>query len=232
MTSLRIWQLSTFVTLVLVIAAGDVQAQTFFVLYDFGSNSDDPSKPAYSGIIAQGRDGNLYSTAPDGGTCCGAVFQITPAGTLKNIHNFTGSKWSCGNGGYNHGSQPESGEESYVWRSSRDQFQHHFRHASGRNSTYWRKDRQDHDYDSGRHRHKPGSIHGHAVAYGRAGALSHPTKAGALPFSRSLREGGGSYLGSRRRSVQRDSTSTAYPFPPASHSGPICRKLVVRRKRS
>jgi uncharacterized repeat protein (TIGR03803 family) len=71
--------------------SGVVQAQTFSVLYNFGSNSGDPSKPAYSGIIAQGRDGNLYSTAPAGGTCCGAVFQITPAGKLKIIHSFTGS---------------------------------------------------------------------------------------------------------------------------------------------
>ena len=91
MTSTRISQLSIVVTLVLVIAAGVVQAQTFSVLYDFGSNSGDPSKPAYSGIVAQGRDGNLYSTAPAGGTCCGAVFQITLAGKLKNIHNFNGS---------------------------------------------------------------------------------------------------------------------------------------------
>ena len=91
MTSTRISQLSTFVTLVLIIAAGVVQAQTFSVLYNFGSNSDDPSSPSYSGIVAQGRDGNLYSTAPKGGTCCGALFQITPAGKLKNIHNFTGN---------------------------------------------------------------------------------------------------------------------------------------------
>jgi uncharacterized repeat protein (TIGR03803 family) len=91
MTSTRILQLSTFMTLVLVIAAGVVQAQTFSVLYNFGSNSGDPSTPSYSGIVAQGRDGNLYSTAPAGGTCCGAVFQITPAGKLKNIHTFNGS---------------------------------------------------------------------------------------------------------------------------------------------
>ena len=91
MTSTRISQFSIFVTLLLVIAASVVQAQTFSVLYNFGSNTGDPSRPAYSGIVAQGRDGNLYSTAPAGGTCCGAVFQITPAGKLKNIHNFNGS---------------------------------------------------------------------------------------------------------------------------------------------
>src|SRR5579864_2544560 len=77
--------------LLVLIAVAGLQAQTFSVLYNFGSNTGDPSKPAYSGIIAQGRDGNLYSTAPAEGTCCGAVFQITPAGNLKNIHNFTGS---------------------------------------------------------------------------------------------------------------------------------------------
>jgi uncharacterized repeat protein (TIGR03803 family) len=72
-------------------ANATAHAQGFSVLYNFGSNSGDPFKPAYSGIIAQGRDGNLYSTAPGGGTCCGALFQITPAGKLKIIHNFTGS---------------------------------------------------------------------------------------------------------------------------------------------
>lgn len=78
------------VLLVLIAAAG-LQAQTFSVLYNFGNNTGDPYSPSYSGIVAQGRDGNLYSTAPDGGTCCGAVFQMTPAGKLTVIHNFTGS---------------------------------------------------------------------------------------------------------------------------------------------
>jgi uncharacterized repeat protein (TIGR03803 family) len=77
--------------LAVMVANATAHAQGFSVLYNFGSNSGDPSKPAYSGIIAQGRDGNLYSTAPAGGTCCGALFQITPAGKLKVIHNFTGS---------------------------------------------------------------------------------------------------------------------------------------------
>lgn len=87
----RISQLSTLAVLVLVIAAGVVNAQTLSVLYNFGSNSGDPYNPSYSGIVAQGRDGNLYSSAVHGGTCCGAVFQITPAGKLTNIHSFTGS---------------------------------------------------------------------------------------------------------------------------------------------
>src|SRR5580692_5753372 len=76
--------------LVLLIGCS-VQAQTFSVLYNFGSEAGDPFQPSYSGIVAQGRDGNLYSSAVHGGTCCGAVFQITPAGKLTNIHSFTGS---------------------------------------------------------------------------------------------------------------------------------------------
>jgi uncharacterized repeat protein (TIGR03803 family) len=87
----RISQLFILVMLVMVIVAGVVNAQTLSVLYNFGSNSQDPYNPAYSGIVAQGQDGNLYSTAVHGGTCCGAVFQITAAGKLKNIHSFTGS---------------------------------------------------------------------------------------------------------------------------------------------
>ena len=83
--------LPALLVLAVVVANATAHAQGFSVLYNFGSNSGDPFKPAYSGIIAQGRDGNLYSTAPGGGTCCGAVFQITPAGKLKILHNFTGS---------------------------------------------------------------------------------------------------------------------------------------------
>ena len=38
-----------------------VQAQTFSVLYNFGGKSGDPTSPQYPGLVAQGRDGNLYS---------------------------------------------------------------------------------------------------------------------------------------------------------------------------
>jgi uncharacterized repeat protein (TIGR03803 family) len=91
MTYADVLRRSLVPVLLVLIAATGLQAQTFSVLYNFGSNSGDPYGPSYSGIVAQGRDGNLYSTAPKGGTCCGAAFQITPAGTLKIIHNFTGS---------------------------------------------------------------------------------------------------------------------------------------------
>ena len=73
-------------------------AQTFSVMYDFGTNPGDPLDPQASGVIAQGRDGNLYSTAV-GGTGAGAVFKITPQGTLSVIYDFNGA----------HGYSPISG---------------------------------------------------------------------------------------------------------------------------
>jgi uncharacterized repeat protein (TIGR03803 family) len=65
--------------------------EQFSVLYNFGSKSGDPTNPSYSGIIAQGLDGNLYTTAQGGGANgFGAVFKITPAGTLSTFYSFTG----------------------------------------------------------------------------------------------------------------------------------------------
>jgi uncharacterized repeat protein (TIGR03803 family) len=65
------------------------QAQTLSVLYNFGSESGDPLGPINPGTIAQGRDGNLYSTTPEGGLDGeGAVFRITPAGKLSLPHSF------------------------------------------------------------------------------------------------------------------------------------------------
>ena len=91
MTYARVLRLFILAALVLVIAAGVVQAQTFSVLYDFGSNSGDPLHPYLEGIVAQGRDGNLYSAAPNGGTNgYGAVFKITPGGTLTTLYSFSG----------------------------------------------------------------------------------------------------------------------------------------------
>jgi uncharacterized repeat protein (TIGR03803 family) len=80
-------------TLILVVAAATVAAaQTYTDLYNFGTHSGDPASPTYTGIIAQGPDGNLYSTAPYGGAHNdGAVFKITPMGTLTVLHSFDGT---------------------------------------------------------------------------------------------------------------------------------------------
>jgi hypothetical protein len=50
-------------TLILAATVAASHAQTFSVLYDFGATNS-PMNPSYEGIIAQGRDGNLYSTTP------------------------------------------------------------------------------------------------------------------------------------------------------------------------
>jgi uncharacterized repeat protein (TIGR03803 family) len=72
-------------TLALLVAAPATvaTAQTYTDLYDMGATSADPNDPVWSGVIAQGRDGNMYSTTPQywtGGP--GDVFKITPAGTV------------------------------------------------------------------------------------------------------------------------------------------------------
>jgi uncharacterized repeat protein (TIGR03803 family) len=60
----------------------------FAVLYSFAENSTDPLYP--SGIIAQGRDGGLYSSTNVGGLYnLGTVFAITTAGQLSVPYNFT-----------------------------------------------------------------------------------------------------------------------------------------------
>jgi uncharacterized repeat protein (TIGR03803 family) len=83
-----------FTTAVLVLAivvTVPAHAQTFSVLYNFGTNAGDPLRPGYPQIVAQGRDGNLYSITGIGGTGnSGTAFLITPAGTLTVLHNFEG----------------------------------------------------------------------------------------------------------------------------------------------
>ena len=77
---------------VLAVAATPLQAQTYSALYEFGGQTGDPENPQYSGMIAQGRDGDLYSTAPATplGLCsfCGAVFKISPSGTVSVVYDF------------------------------------------------------------------------------------------------------------------------------------------------
>jgi uncharacterized repeat protein (TIGR03803 family) len=63
------------------LALGSSAVAQFTPLYNFGTHAGDPAHPNYPGFVAQGRDGNLYSTSSDGGTDnAGTVFKITPAG--------------------------------------------------------------------------------------------------------------------------------------------------------
>jgi uncharacterized repeat protein (TIGR03803 family) len=67
-------------------------AQTFSAVYNFGSKGGDPTSPQYSGILAQGRDGNIYGVAPTGGASgAGGAFKLTPAGKMTVLHSFVGS---------------------------------------------------------------------------------------------------------------------------------------------
>jgi len=83
----------------LLIAARPAQAQTETVLYNFCSQPDcsDGGGPV-AGLILDAQ-GNLYGTAERGGatskTCpsgCGTVFEVTPGGTEKVLHSFSGKE--------------------------------------------------------------------------------------------------------------------------------------------
>jgi uncharacterized repeat protein (TIGR03803 family) len=90
MTKPRIDGLCVFVTLVLLTTAA--YTQSFSVLYNFGTKSGDPCNPDNSGIVAQGRDGSLYSAAPScGAHGDGAVFKITLEGAFTVLHSFNGT---------------------------------------------------------------------------------------------------------------------------------------------
>jgi uncharacterized repeat protein (TIGR03803 family) len=84
--------------LVLAVTTSTTSQAQFSVLHDFlGSNSADGCNPTYSGIVAQGRDGNMYGTTENGGAPAftnnvGTVFQVTPAGALNVIYSFPSSE--------------------------------------------------------------------------------------------------------------------------------------------
>jgi len=98
-------RLLVFAALLIIAAStATVHAQTYTDLYNLGSNSGDPTNPAWIGLFAQGRDGNLYSTTTDGGLNLeGAVFQLTPSGTMTRLWSFDGTN------ALNSGAYPDSG---------------------------------------------------------------------------------------------------------------------------
>jgi uncharacterized repeat protein (TIGR03803 family) len=76
-------------TMVLAASASTLNAQTYTVLYNFGLVSCDPLFPVNDGIIAQGRDGDLYTTTPSGGCDSnGAAFKMSPSGKPTVLHSF------------------------------------------------------------------------------------------------------------------------------------------------
>ncbi len=95
MTRSPISDLFSFALLGLAIALlpSAAHAQTFSLLYNFGSGFLDPWNPTYPGIMAQGSDGVLYTTSSRGGNYPqeGAVFKITPSGRLTLLYSFGGT---------------------------------------------------------------------------------------------------------------------------------------------
>jgi uncharacterized repeat protein (TIGR03803 family) len=87
----------------LLFAVTTASSQTYKVLYKFQNNGIDPAYPTWTGLFAQGRDGNLYSTSQSGGLASkgdyGTVFQLTPAGKMTVLYSFT----------FNVGTHPSSG---------------------------------------------------------------------------------------------------------------------------
>jgi uncharacterized repeat protein (TIGR03803 family) len=75
-------------------------AQPFSVLYNFGTNNGDRQDPDAYSLIAQSRDGNMYSSTTYGGANgLGTVFKISSAGTLTVLYNFDGTHGSYPYGG-------------------------------------------------------------------------------------------------------------------------------------
>lgn len=87
----RHFVIAVFATLMLLAAASN--AQTFSVLYNFGNVVGDPAQPVLQGVIAQGRDGALYSTSLDGFNITGEgpMFRITTAGAITEPFTFSSS---------------------------------------------------------------------------------------------------------------------------------------------
>src|SRR6202790_457181 len=101
MKSRNVGQIQLLAVLVVILAASAtaLHAQTYTVLYNFGTVRCDPLDPSISGIIAQGRDGNLYSSTGTFGSGCnngGAAFKIPPQGKLTLLHSFVSQKGDLG----------------------------------------------------------------------------------------------------------------------------------------
>ena len=80
----------------LTVAAIPASAETPTDVYNFKGGTGDVSGPIPYGYMAQGRDGNLYSAAPNGGANGnGGIFMVTPSGAETVIYSFT-----SGNGPY------------------------------------------------------------------------------------------------------------------------------------
>ena len=87
--TLRSFALVTL-AITLTVAAIPASAETPTDVYNFKGGTGDVSGPIPYGYMAQGRDGNLYSAAPNGGANGnGGIFMVTPSGAETVIYSFT-----------------------------------------------------------------------------------------------------------------------------------------------
>src|SRR5579872_2989092 len=92
MSKLWIAAVGLMIALMATLAHADAcnSKSSFNTIYTFGDHTGDPLSPQAVGVIAQGRDGNLWSTTLFGGTNnMGTAFKLTPGGKLTVIYNFT-----------------------------------------------------------------------------------------------------------------------------------------------
>jgi uncharacterized repeat protein (TIGR03803 family) len=88
MTSLKVRLFAPVLALLALSGGAVVQAQTYTDIFDFdGTNHGCCS--TYPGMLAQGRDGDLYGTTLQGGANNrGGIFHATLAGTVTLLHSF------------------------------------------------------------------------------------------------------------------------------------------------
>src|ERR1700674_3687062 len=87
------------VLLILIVQAIPASSQTPTNVYNFKGGTSDVADPLPQGVIAQGRDGNLYSAAENGGANrAGGVFRVTPLGVENLIYSFSSSDMFCSPG--------------------------------------------------------------------------------------------------------------------------------------
>lgn len=64
------------------------------VLYSFGAKGTVGNAPE-GNLVQDGKTGNLYGMLPLGGSGCGVVFEVTPAGVETPLHVFSGGSDGC-----------------------------------------------------------------------------------------------------------------------------------------
>ena len=119
MTHQKLHQYLPVLAILLLATSSLLQAQTYTDLFDFdGTNHGCCS--IYPGMLAQGRDGNLYGTTTQGGANSrGAIFKATLTGTVTLLHSFNLTDGAAPQGGLTlaadgnfYGSTPAGGTDS------------------------------------------------------------------------------------------------------------------------